>query len=169
MAGIQRQSMEDPHNDSSNKFPRPVVGCELKLGSPNAASDEWCDSGLDSISGVGLSIDGSYDTESPTAWNSTRPKDCYPSLDHSEDQLEDCTFVEPGERLDSAIGDSITDETVGSLSQGLGTLILGEQAVGDTVDTGRSERVAVVSPEEERQRREELFNTLNFVSEDGDT
>lgn len=168
MAGIQRHSMEDPHNDSSNKFPRPVVGCELKLGSPNAASDEWCDSGLDSISGVGLSIDGSYDTESPAAWNST-PKDCYPSLDRPEDQSEHCTSVEPGERLDSAIGDSITDETVGSLSQGLGTLILGEQAVGDTVDTERSERVAVVSPEEERQRREELFNTLNFVSEDGDT
>ncbi|XP_041966238.1 NF-kappa-B inhibitor beta [Alosa pseudoharengus] len=169
MAGIQRHSMEDSNGDSSNKYPRPAVGCELKLGSPNAASDDWCDSGLDSISGVGLSIDGSYDIESPSAWSSTRPKDCCPSLGHAEDRSEDCTSVEPGERLDSAIGDSITDETVGSLSQGLGTLILAEQAVGNTVDTGRSERVSVVSPEEERQRREELFNTLNFLSEDGDT
>lgn len=169
MAGIQRHSVENSHCDSRNKYPRPVVGCELKLSSPDAAPDDWCDSGLDSISGVGLSIDGPYDIELPETWSSTRPKDYSPSLGHSEDRPEDCTSVEPGERLDSAIGDSITDETVGSLSQGLGTLILAEQAAGDTVSNGRSEWVAVVSPEEERQRREELFNTLNFLSEDGDT
>lgn len=170
MAGMQRHSVEESPCDPKNKYPRPVVGYELKLSSPDAAPDDWCDSGLDSISGVGLSIDGSFDTEPPITWNSTRPKDCCPpSLGHSEDRPEDCTSVEPGERLDSAIGDSITDETVGSLSQGLGTLILAEPTTGKTLDSGRDERVVEVSPEMERQRREELFNTLNFVSEDGDT
>lgn len=170
MAGIQRHSVEESPSDQKNKYPRPVVGYEMKLGSTDVASDDWCDSGLDSISGVGLSIDGSYDTESPITWTSTRPKDsCPPSLGHSEDRPEDCSTVEPGDRLDSAIGDSITDETVGSLSQGLGTLILAEPTTGETVDNRWDERVQEVSPEVERQRREELFNTLNFVSEDGDT
>lgn len=168
MAGVQRQSGDDTHSESRSKYLRPVVDCELKLNNADAVSDEWCDSGLDSISGGGLN-DPSYDTDSPAIWTSTRPKDCCPALGHPGDHAEDTVLSESVERLDSAIGDSITDETVGSLSQGLGTLILAEHAAVNANDIKPTENVSSTSPEGERQRREELFNTLNFVSEDGDT
>jgi len=139
-----------------------------KRGAVDAVAEDWCDSGLDSLSGVGLGFEGPYGTytEAEQMWAPDRSM----SMSHIPDKSDesdnrgtmDCVSIGGGERLDSAIGDSINeDAVVGCLSDGIGTMILSEPAGTD--------RLAVSDTEEGRQRREELFNTLNFLSEDGDT
>lgn len=120
------------------------------MGSEKVPED-WCDSGLDSlISTEFMSIDSpepvqitaADQPDSPDPWSSVR---CAVTLDGTET-----------ERLDSAIGDSINDDMVMSLSERIGTVILSEPGPRP-------------GPEVQDQRREEIFNTLSFISEDGDT
>ncbi|KAJ7995986.1 hypothetical protein DPEC_G00232400 [Dallia pectoralis] len=156
MAGIQ------PRCDSRKQLASHELGIGLvKHETVGTSPDDWCDSGLECLSGPALSLDDHFNNETSPTWTPRSPPHtaAYPSMD--------CGTVGCGERLDSAIGDSITDETMGSISQGLGTMHLNEPVISDMVDGGGWQ--GSLSPEEERQRREEAFNTLNFVSEDGDT
>lgn len=133
------------------------VGPKFGSGSEKQPED-WCDSGLDSlISTEFISIDApeepvriqvrTAEPPEPTdPWGSVH---CAGALDGTET-----------ERLDSAIGDSINDETVRSLSERIGTVILSEPNPATTHQPG---------PETQDRRREEIFNTLSFISEDGDT
>ncbi|XP_020319480.1 NF-kappa-B inhibitor alpha-like [Oncorhynchus tshawytscha] len=165
MAGIQ------PRCDFGKQHARPMLGFGLDkhetLGT--SAPDDWCDSGLECLSGTALSLDDSFSNETSKTWGPRSPPHTasYPSLDDTDKHPMDFSSLGGGERLDSAIGDSITDETVGSISQGLGTMHLNEPVISYTVDDRG--RQAAPSLEEERQRRDEMLNTLNFVSEDGDT
>ncbi|KAL0193199.1 hypothetical protein M9458_011495, partial [Cirrhinus mrigala] len=143
-----------------NARPGPSYAME-KRGAVDCVLEDWCDSGLDSLSGVGLGFEGSYGTytEAEQMWTPGRSVSDIPDIPPSDESdsrsTMDCV-------LDSAIGDSINeDAVVGCLSDGIGTMILGEPAGTD--------RLAVSNTEEGRQRREELFSTLNFLSEDGDT
>lgn len=166
MAGVQ------PRCDSG-KQSRPAFGFALDkreaLGTVTSAPEDWCDSGLDCLSGAALSLDDSFSNETSQTWGSRSPlTSSYTSLYDTDKRPMDCSSLGSGERLDSAIGDSITDETMGSISHGLGTMHLNEPVVSDKGD-GNTGRQEAPSPEEERRRTEEMFNTLNFVSEDGDT
>ncbi|XP_060719237.1 NF-kappa-B inhibitor beta [Tachysurus vachellii] len=116
--------------------------------------DDWCDSGLDSlISTEFISIDSpdpvqitAEPSDPPELWGSVR---CSVTLDGTET-----------ERLDSAIGDSINDETVKSLSERIGTVILSEPTGTTTHPPGT---------EVQDWGRDEIHNMLRFISEDGDT
>ncbi|XP_024287257.1 NF-kappa-B inhibitor alpha isoform X2 [Oncorhynchus tshawytscha] len=164
MAGIQ------PRCDSGKPPTRPELhfGLEKHDALCTSTPEDWCDSGLDCLSGAALSLDDPFSNEVSQTWVPGSPPytTSYPSLDDTDKRPMDCSSPGGEERLDSAIGDSITDETMGSISQGLGTMHLNEPVISDTVDD--SGRQASLIPEEERRRRE-IFNTLNFVSEDGDT
>lgn len=163
------EGTQDIHGESRRQNARPGRSDAVeKRGALDSVSEDWCDSGLDSFSGVGLSFDVPYDTytETEQMWTPGRCvsdiRDIPPSDAPDNRSSADCVSIGGGERLDSAIGDSINeDAVVGCLSAGLGTMILSEPAGTD--------RQAVTNTEEGRQRREELFNTLNFLSEDGDT
>uniref|UniRef100_A0A3P8XWH4 NF-kappa-B inhibitor alpha n=1 Tax=Esox lucius TaxID=8010 RepID=A0A3P8XWH4_ESOLU len=165
MAGIQ------PRCDSAKQLAPHKLGFGIDkhetLGT--SSPDDWCDSGLECLSGPALSLDDHFNNETSQTWMPRSPTHTasYPSTDDTDKHPMDCSSVGCGERLDSAIGDSITDETMGSISQGLGTMHLNEPVITDLVDGSGWQ--AALSPEEERRRREETFNTLNFVSEDGDT
>ncbi|KAM9539470.1 NF-kappa-B inhibitor alpha-like [Salvelinus alpinus] len=164
MAGIQ------PRCDSGKLPTRPELhfGLEKHDALCTSTPEDWCDSGLDCLSGAALSLDDPFSNETSQTWVPGSPPytTSYPSLDDTDKRPMDCSSPGGEERLDSAIGDSITDETMGSISQGLGTMHLNEPVISDTVDD--SGRQAALIPEEEKRRRE-MFNTLNFVSEDGDT
>ncbi|ROL40660.1 NF-kappa-B inhibitor alpha [Anabarilius grahami] len=162
------EGTQDIHGESRGQNARPGPSCTLeKRGAVDATPEDWCDSGLDSLSGVGLGFEGPYGTytEAEEMWTPGRSVSDIPPSDESDNRSTmECVSIGGGERLDSAIGDSINeDAVVGSLSDGIGTMILSEPAGTD--------RLAVSDTEESqtRQRREELFNTLNFLSEDGDT
>ncbi|CAB1352688.1 unnamed protein product [Coregonus sp. 'balchen'] len=163
MAGIQ------PRCDSGKATTRPELrfGLDKHEALGTSSPEDWCDSGLECLSGAALSLDDPFSNETSQTWGPRAPPytTSYPSLDETDKRPMDCSSPGGEERLDSAIGDSITDETMGSISQGLGTMHLNEPVISDTVDD--SGRQAAPSPEEERRR--EMFNTLNFVSEDGDT
>lgn len=163
------EGTHDIHGDSrrQNARPGPSYAVE-KRGALDSVPEDWCDSGLDSLSGVGLGFEGPYGTytEADQMWTPGRSvsdiPDIHPSDESDNRSNTDCVSIGGGERLDSAIGDSINeDAVVGCISDGIGTMILGEPAGTD--------RLANSNTEEGRQRREELFNTLNFLSEDGDT
>lgn len=162
------EGTQDIHGESRRQNARPGPSDTVeKRGAVDAAPEDWCDSGLDSLSGVGLGFEGSYSTytEAEEMWTTGRSESDIPPSDESDNRSTmDCVSIGGGERLDSAIGDSINeDAVVGCLSDGIGTMILSEPAGTD--------RLAASDTEESqtRQRREELFNTLNFLSEDGDT
>ncbi|XP_067264395.1 NF-kappa-B inhibitor beta [Chanodichthys erythropterus] len=162
------EGTQDIHGESRRHNARPGPSFTVeKRGAVDAAPEDWCDSGLDSLSGVGLGFEGPYGTytEAEEMWTPGRSVSEIPPSDESDNRSTmDCVSIGGGERLDSAIGDSINeDAVVGCLSDGIGTMILSEPAGTD--------RLAVSDTEESqtRQRREELFNTLNFLSEDGDT
>ncbi len=165
------EGTQDIHGESRRQNARPVPSYTMeKRGAVDSVPEDWCDSGLDSLSGVGLSFEVPYGTypESEQMWTPGRSvsdiPDPPPSDEPDNRSTVDCVSIGGGERLDSAIGDSINeDAVVGCLSDGIGAMILGEPA-GNVTD-----RLAVSNPEEGRQRREEFFNTLNFLSEDGDT
>lgn len=162
------EGTQDIHGESRRQNARPGPSYTVeKRGAVDAAPEDWCDSGLDSLSGVGLGFEGPYGTytEAEEMWTSGRSVSDIPPSDESDNRSTmDCVSIGGGERLDSAIGDSINeDAVVGCLSDGIGTMILSEPAGTD--------RLAVSDTEEgrTRQRREELFKTLNFLTEDGDT
>ncbi|XP_030637543.1 NF-kappa-B inhibitor beta [Chanos chanos] len=165
MAGTQRQTAPDFECDSRKQNARPgfSFGPEKRDGT-DAVSEDWCDSGLDSLGGVALGVSTTDGTDA-AHWQSETEWIPDPESNGSEN----CVSVGGGDRLDSAIGESITDETVGRLSAGIGTIILSEPVGPNATESGQTGRVGATSREEERQRREELFNTLNFLSEDGDT
>ncbi|KAL6463217.1 hypothetical protein MHYP_G00276080 [Metynnis hypsauchen] len=118
--------------------------------------EDWCDSGLDSF----LDAEGESVSERP--WPRGLPLDCGGA---AERQTGECMSLGGGERLDSAIGDSITDEAaVESLSAGIRTVLLGEAEEREGTAGGGGERAG-----EEERMSEELWRTLSFVSEDGDT
>ncbi|XP_067113249.1 NF-kappa-B inhibitor beta [Osmerus mordax] len=160
MAGIQ------PPLNSGKESLRPDLGFGVdKHEILDSVPEDWCDSGLDCLSGPALSLDDSFNTEVSQSWV---PRS-HTSHDDSDKRSMDCSSMGGGERLDSAIGDSITDETMGNISQELGTMHLSEPVIIESGDDGNTGRQGAINPEEERRRREEIFNTLNFVSEDGDT
>ncbi|KAL0994266.1 hypothetical protein UPYG_G00120010 [Umbra pygmaea] len=165
MAGIQ------PRCDSAKQLaPHELgFGIDKREALGTSSLDDWCDSGLECLSGATLSLDERFNNETSQTWGPRSPPHtvAYPSLDDTDKRPMDCSSMSGGERLDSAIGDSITDESMGNISQGLGTMHLNEPVVSDRVDDSGWQ--AALSPEQERQRREETFNTMNFVSEDGDT
>lgn len=149
-------------SDAGKRGPGSGLGVGPKYGSPGLGSDkmqeDWCDSGLDSlISTEFISVDGSdpvqitaEQSDPPEPWSLVR---CGVTLDGTETETET-------ERLDSAIGDSINDEAVSGLSERIGTVTLSDPTATPTHQTG---------PEVQDRRRQEIFNTLSFISEDGDT
>lgn len=162
------EGTQDIHGESRRQNARPGPSDAVeKRGAVDSVPEDWCDSGLDSFSGVGLGFDVAYDTtEAEQMWTPGRCvsdiRDIPPSDEPDTKNSADCVSIGGGERLDSAIGDSINEDAVmGCLSAGIVTMILSEPSGTD--------RQAVLNTEEGRQRREELFNTLNFLSEDGDT
>lgn len=162
------EGTQDIHGESRRQNARPGPSYTMeKRGAVDAVPEDWCDSGLDSLSGVGLGFEGPYGTytEAEQMWTPDRSVSDIPDIPPSDESdnrgTMDCVSIGGGERLDSAIGDSINEDAVGCLSDGIGTMILSEPADTD--------RLAVSDTEEARQRREEFFNTLNFLSEDGDT
>uniref|UniRef100_A0A8C1X2I2 NF-kappa-B inhibitor alpha n=1 Tax=Cyprinus carpio TaxID=7962 RepID=A0A8C1X2I2_CYPCA len=163
------EGTHDIHAESWRKNARPGPSYAMdKRGAEDPVPEDWCDSGLDSLSGVGLGFEGPYGTytEAEQMWTPGRSVSDIPDIpppDESDNRsTTDCVSIGGGERLDSAIGDSINeDAVVGCISDGIGTMILGEPESTD--------RLANSNTEEGRQRREELFSTLNFLSEDGDT
>ncbi|XP_072531700.1 NF-kappa-B inhibitor beta [Salminus brasiliensis] len=152
--------MEWAHQRFSQDF---QSGCGKQDGRPGAEQgrseippEDWCDSGLDSF------LDPESEGVSERPWARGLPIDCGGS---GEGQTGECVSLGGGggERLDSAIGDSITDEAaVESLSAGIRTVLLGEEAEEKAAGEGERARA-------EEQRKEELWRTLSFVSEDGDT
>lgn len=151
--------------------PKDSVRPDVSFGLDKVSvSEDWCDSGLDCLSGTTLSLEDSFGNDGPQTWEQRFPNTTATTTYSTEDEkrLMDCNSA-GGDRLDSAIGDSITDETMGNISNELGTMHLGEGAVVEVGEDGDTERQTAPNPEEERRRREEIFNTLNFVSEDGDT
>ncbi|KAG5837348.1 hypothetical protein ANANG_G00238320 [Anguilla anguilla] len=178
MEDMQSQTVQSQTlPDSGDQHARPEFGIgfakhESSKGIHAVQSEEWCDSGLGCLSGGALGLDGAFgnENESSRAWEST-PSTTVSTETRSEPRPTDsCVSLGCGERLDSALGDSITDEMLSCISQGMGTMRLGEGAGSDPVD--RSSNLIgediQTGPPEERQMRE-IFNTLNFVSEDGDT
>lgn len=165
----EMEGTQDIHGESRRQNARPGPSDAVeKRGAVDSVPEDWCDSGLDSLSGVGLGFEVPFVAypEAEQMWTPGRSVSDIPDLPPSDEpddrSTADCVSIGGGERLDSAIGDSINeDAVVGCLSDGIGTMILGEPAGTD--------RPAVSNTEEGRQRREELFNTLNFLSEDGDT
>ncbi|XP_051973869.1 NF-kappa-B inhibitor alpha-like [Xyrauchen texanus] len=154
------EGSQDLHDESRRQNARPGPNSAMeKQGGMDAVPDDWCDSGLDSFSGVGFGFEGPFATyaEAEQIWTPA------PSGELEIKTSAGCFLIGGGERLDSALGDSINDDVVvGSLSDGIGTMILSELAGTD--------RLEVSNSEEGRQRREEeLFKTRNFLSEDGDT
>ncbi|KAL4647403.1 hypothetical protein GN956_G7943 [Arapaima gigas] len=144
---------------------RPQFGCGFeKQGCSNgvdgAPSEDWCDSGLESFSSGPVSVDGPFHTGGGGA------DSCAAGSSPPDDQPADsCVSVGGGERLDSALGHSITDEMLGSISQGIGSMQLCE-------DPQRAPADRTEHPPEgqlETYPTQEIFNTLSFVSEDGDT
>lgn len=158
MEWIHRDLSQSLKSDAGKRSPGSGLGVGQKYGSAGLGSDklpeDWCDSGLDSlISTEFISIDVSdpvqitaEQSDPPDPWSSVG---CGGTLDGTET-----------ERLDSAIGDSINDEAVSSLSEGIGTVILSE-LTGTLTPQSR--------PDVQDRRREEIVNTLGFISEDGDT
>ncbi|XP_051950464.1 NF-kappa-B inhibitor alpha-like isoform X1 [Xyrauchen texanus] len=154
------EGTQDIHDEPRRQCARPGPSYDMmeKRGAVDAVPEDWCDSGLDSLSGVGLGFEGPFTsyTEAEQIWTPGPPDE------FQKKTSVDCLSIGGGERLDSAIEDSINvDAVMGSLSDGIDTMILSEPADTDRLD--------VSNPEEGRQRREELFNTLSFLSEDGDT
>lgn len=157
MEWIHQDLSQNLKSDAGKRSPGSGLGAGAKYGSMGLGSEklaeDWCDSGLDSlISTEFISIEGSESLpipaeqpDPPDPWSSAH---CGGTPDATET-----------ERLDSAIGDSINDETVSSLSERIGTVILSEQTGTPRHQPGP----------EVQDRRREVFNTLSFISEDGDT
>lgn len=154
---MEMEGTQDDYDESPRQNARPGPSYMMdKRGEADAIPEDWCDSGLDSFSGVGLGFEATY-IEAEPIW---APERSVPDDSENKSSM-DCVSI-GGERLDSAIGDSINeDAVVGCLSDGIGTMILSEPASTNVLSGSR--------PEVDRQRREELMNMLNFLSEDGDT
>lgn len=156
MEWVHQDLSQNLKSDAGKRTSGSGLGVGPKYGSSGLGLDklaeDWCDSGLDSlISAEFISVDGSEPVpstaEHPDPWSSVR---CGVTLDGTET-----------DRLDSAIGDSINDdEAVRNLSERIGTVILSEPSGTLTHQPG---------PEVQDRRREEIFSTLSFISEDGDT
>lgn len=161
---MEMEGTQDDYDESlrQNARPGPSYMMMDKRGTLDAVPEDWCDSGLDSFGGVGLGFEATY-IEAEPIWAPERSVLGVASPVESENRSTmDCVSIGGGERLDSAIGDSINeDAVVGCLSDGIGTMILSEPAGTDVLPGSK--------PEVGRQRREELMNMLNFLSEDGDT
>ncbi|XP_066515240.1 NF-kappa-B inhibitor beta [Hoplias malabaricus] len=130
-------------------------------GKHDGRPEERFDSGLDSL----LDTDGDGSAERPRIHSES-----YVSLSGGEPEThtEHCVSLSGGgERLDSAIGDSITDEAAAEcLSAGIRTALLLRDEVEEVeVTSGRGRDTAG----DNKQNTEELWRTLSFLSEDGDT
>lgn len=162
---MEMDGTQDDYDESLRQNARPGPSYMMdKRGSVDAVPEDWCDSGLDSFGGVGLGFEANVAyIEAEPRWAPGRSVLGVPSPDESVNKSTmDCVSIGGGERLDSAIGDSINeDEVVGCLSDGIGTMILSEPAGTDVLSGSK--------PEVDRQRREEILNMLNFLSEDGDS
>lgn len=160
------EGTQDIYDEARRQSARPGPSYMMaKQGAVDTVPEDWCDSGLDSFSGVGLDFEAQYVsyTEAEQIWTPGRSVSDIPPPDESENRSTmECVSIGGGERLDSAIGDSINEDAVmGCLSDGIGTMILNEPASTDSLTASK--------PEVRRQRREELMNMLTFLSEDGDT
>lgn len=130
---------------------------EAKKVEAGAGGDDWCDSGLGSLSEGQLGLlqeDGGLVAHGDTE---TGPAGCSVTSDPARSPLTPrsppkvLSEEDGGERLDSALGDSLGgDEDVGSIVEGVGAVRLENQAVP-------------VPPEAW------LHHVLGFVTEDGDT
>lgn len=160
------EGTQDIYDEARRQSARPGPSYMMaKQGAVDTVPEDWCDSGLDSLSEVGLEFEAPYVsyTEAEQIWTPGRSVSDIPPPDGSENRSTmECMSIGGGERLDSAIGDSINEDAVmGCLSDGIGTMILSEPA--------STEALTASKPEVRRQRREELMNMLTFLSEDGDT
>ncbi|XP_066559818.1 NF-kappa-B inhibitor beta [Amia ocellicauda] len=153
MAGIQRQHPETG----------PTTPAEFGFGLSKPLcqeAGEWCDSGLDSLGPPGFG-----DAELHCEWKTAPPSvDRDPARPGPDPAADTCASL-GGDRLDSALGDSITEELLSSISLGLGTMDLAAGEGGDTAGTSSAEP----DPAQEQLARDELFKTMTFISEDGDT
>nr|XP_023689292.1 NF-kappa-B inhibitor beta [Paramormyrops kingsleyae] len=168
MEGIQSQVVRSQtQSDNGNQPARPLnsYGFGKQVGSDGVGAEDWCDSGLECLNGA-LSLETPFCTESehPPTLKSTPFDICSRKTDSEHEPTDSCISLGNGERLDSALGHSITDEMLGCISQGIGTIQLSEP---DSVSGDRSGEV--IGGQVEAYPPEEVFNTLNFVSEDGDT
>ncbi|KAG7470779.1 hypothetical protein MATL_G00117520 [Megalops atlanticus] len=180
MEGMQPQPIyTQTTSDSGEQHARPEFGIGFgKHGSYKGihavSSEEWCDSGLECISGGALGLDAPFSSENELSrvWEATPStiSSCSADTGSEHRPIDSCVSLGSGERLDSALGDSITDEMLSSISRGIGTMQLAEGAGSGPVDRISNFNGGQVetSPGQERQMGE-MFNTLNFVSEDGDT
>ncbi|KAI1894066.1 hypothetical protein AGOR_G00130160 [Albula goreensis] len=180
MEDVQSQPIQTQRlSDSGDQHERPEFDIgfgkhESSKGIHAVPSEEWCDSGLECLSGRALGLDSPFGNENESArvWESTASSTIGGTTEiGSEHRPSDsCVSLGGGERLDSALGDSITDEMLCCISQGIGTMRLVEEAGSGPMDRPSScvsEQVEAGLAEERRMR--EMFDTLNFVSEDGDT
>ncbi|MGH0180027.1 UNVERIFIED_CONTAM: hypothetical protein FKN15_014233 [Acipenser sinensis] len=161
------------------------------------STEEWCDSGLGFFSGTQLSIADDIETDSSCSYFTAAPSLTYTAAAEHEiwgpqdfwapgDGGESCLSVwGSGERLDSAVGDSIAEETaaeMGRITDGILTIDLrGDTAVNKTKITsnqchGNDNNTSYTAAAAQQQRsgnlqqvREEMIKTLAFISEDGDT
>ncbi|XP_034777772.2 NF-kappa-B inhibitor beta [Acipenser ruthenus] len=161
------------------------------------STEEWCDSGLGFFSGTQLSIADDIETDSSCSYFTAAPPLTYTAAAEHEiwgphdfgvsgDGGESCLSVwGSGERLDSAVGDSIAEETaaeMGRIIDGILTINLrGDTAVNKTKITSNhyhgnnnnnSNTAAAAQPQRSgnlQQVLEQMIKTLAFISEDGDT
>ncbi|KAJ8280253.1 hypothetical protein GJAV_G00052340 [Gymnothorax javanicus] len=167
------QSQTFPHSGSQPARPEFGIGFskhESSKGIHDVPLEEWCDSGLGCLSGGPLGLDAAFgnEKESSRAWENIPSATVHTELSSEPRPTDSCVSLPCSERLDSALGDSITDEMLSCISQGMGTMRLIEGTGNGSVHRSNSLASGEVGtgPPDERQM---IFNTLNFVSEDGDT
>ncbi|XP_018598232.2 NF-kappa-B inhibitor beta [Scleropages formosus] len=188
MEGVQRQQgvHAQPGRDvggTQRARPQLGIGCALlekqqqqqqegcSRGVDAAPAEDWCDSGLESFNSGPLSADGLFHTStegggpawksSPDLTDSCAVVGSSPRLDGQQPADSSCVSLGGGERLDSALGHSITDEMLGCISQGIGSMQLSEDPEERAPAEAQVETTTFPT--------QEIFNTLSFVSEDGDT
>ncbi|MBN3271638.1 IKBB inhibitor, partial [Polyodon spathula] len=150
-------------------------------------TEEWCDSGLGFFSGTELSIADEIEADSTCCYFTAAPALIYTAAtEHAiwgphdfgaPGAGESCPLWGSGERLDSAVGDSVTEETaaeMGRITDGIVAIDL-----RDTADNANRMHIASNNPDSDnraeqrwgnlQQVREEMIKTLAFISEDGDT
>ncbi|KAA0717220.1 NF-kappa-B inhibitor epsilon [Triplophysa tibetana] len=162
---MEMDGTQDDYDELLRQNARPGPSHMMdKRGSEDAVPEDWCDSGLDSFGGVGPSFEANftYIEAEPRGAPERSVLGVYTPDESVNKSAMDYVSIGGGERLDSAIGDSINDDAVvGCLSEGIGTMILSEPAGTDILSGSK--------PEVDRKRMEELLNTMNFLSEDGDS
>ncbi|XP_005987930.1 NF-kappa-B inhibitor beta [Latimeria chalumnae] len=136
-------------------------------GDAEAGSEEWCDSGLDSLG----------DAQSWPAWKILEPE-ARETLAEEEERLDSGVVRSTAElqemelcqslteRLDSAIGESIGEELGESIAKGIAGG--GECGFGNIVEGVGAIQISE-TPAEAETSPWVIRNVLDFVTEDGDT